>query len=127
MELGSNRRLDAIGTPSYDDVFLGVLFTTEALAEPDVEGAGICRKPAGTTMVMVSSPRHITLASEVTLDGRKIRTIDFAMEIRSKAGLLCEVNPANEIMTLWVTDRGVDNDINPDENDGKIYVFEVSL
>jgi hypothetical protein len=127
LDLGANRRLDAVGSPSDDDVVLGVLFTTGALAESDVEGAAICRTPAGTTMVMVSNVRHIPLASEVTLAGHKIRTIDFALEIRSKAGLLCEVNPAHGLMTLWVTDRGVDNEINPDENDGKIYVFEVAL
>ena len=78
-------------------------------------------------MGLVSNVRHSPVASEVTLDGHKLRAIHFPVEIRSKSGLLCEVNPANGSMTLWVTDRGVDNDINPDENDGKIYLFEVAL
>ena len=127
LELGANRRLDAVGSSSADDQLLGPLFTTSALGEPDVEGAAICRKPAGASMVLVSNVRHSPVAAEVTLDGHKLRAIHFPVEIRSKSGLLCEVNPANGSMTLWVTDRGVDNDINPDENDGKIYLFEVAL
>jgi hypothetical protein len=64
---------------------------------------------------------------EITTAGALVQTIDIsAASPRSPAGLAfapASQNPAE--LNLYIVDRGVDNDTNPDENDGKVY--EMSL
>jgi hypothetical protein len=65
--------------------------------------------------------------AEITTSCGLVRVINIAAADANKpAGLALapsSVNPS--VNSLWVTDRGVDNDPDPDENDGKIY--EMSL
>ena len=65
--------------------------------------------------------------AHVTTDGTLVRMVDISLVDASKpAGLAygpSSLDPA--VMSLYITDRGVDNNSDPDENDGKIY--EVSI
>jgi DNA-binding beta-propeller fold protein YncE len=64
---------------------------------------------------------------EVTRRGALVRTIDISdvPGVRTLAGVSLAPRSDNPSrMSLWVVDRGVDNNTNPDENDGKL--FEIS-
>jgi hypothetical protein len=63
--------------------------------------------------------------SMVTPTGELLGTLDIsAAGARKPAGLA--LAPSSEDpsqMSLYIVDRGVDNDSNPNENDGKVYEF----
>ena len=60
------------------------------------------------------------------LRGELLETFDVAGSgLRRSAGIAV-VRGTDGSLEAWVTDRGVDNDTDPNENDGKIFVFALA-
>ena len=98
-------------------------FLTSGINQSDPEG--IEYNPDSNTLLIVStSGRYV---AETTLTGTLIRNIDILpFNIVTPSGLEyapSSVNPA--VKSIYIAARGVDNNTNPLENDGKIY--EISL
>jgi len=99
---------------------------TAGLGQPVPEGVAF--DPVTGHLFIVSNVLHSDI-TEATTDGELVRIIDGeSLGIRSPSSL--EFAPASRISGgtgthLYIADRGVDNNFNPDENDGKIY--EVAL
>lgn len=113
---GPNGRFDGIDDSvthwDVDDV---------GLRDPE----GIAYHP-GTGTLFVAS-RNVNFIAEMTTDGDVLALIDVSFLNTSRLSGAAigpgSVNPA--VMSVYLTDRGVDNNDDPDENDGKIY--EVDL
>ena len=61
-----------------------------------------------------------------SLRGELLETFDVAGSgLRRSAGIAV-VRGADGSLEAWVTDRGVDNETDPNENDGKIFVFALA-
>ncbi len=117
---GSNGRFDGV-PPAGDDQVTS--FDTEALGLLDPEG--IAHDSDFGHLYIVGNPR--TLVLHVTTTGVLLRAIDISAAQPDKpAGLTyapASGNPGS--MNLWIVDRGVDNNSNPNENDGKAYEFSL--
>jgi DNA-binding beta-propeller fold protein YncE len=113
---GPNRRFDGI-----DDIVTS--FDTQALGITDPEGIEV--HPTTGNVYIIGSPAR-SLA-EISPVGLLLRVIDIsAAQPIAPAGLACgrsSVNPA--VISIYIADRGVDNNDDPDENDGRVY--EMSL
>jgi uncharacterized repeat protein (TIGR01451 family) len=98
-------------------------FDTESLEITDPEG--ITFDSDNGFLYIVGSPR--TFLWQTTTDGTLVRIIDIsAANARDPAGLAYAPGSLNStVMNVYITDRGVDNNQDPDENDGKIY--EISI
>ncbi len=115
--------------PGPDGIFNGVApagddqvthFDTAALGHKDPEGIEF--NPDSGTLYLVSNDKKADIA-EVTTSGVLVRVIDISFlnpvapsDITRAPG---SQNPG--VMNLYITDRGVDNRQDPNENDGKIY------
>ena len=117
---GINGVFDGVPPAGDDEV---TSFDTESLGLLDPEG--IAYDSDFGHLYIVGKPA--TLVFHVTTTGTLLRTIDIAAANALKpAGLAyapSSVNP--DKMNLWIVDRGVDNDSNPNENDGKVYEFSL--
>jgi hypothetical protein len=98
-------------------------FDTESLGVLDPEG--VVYDPTSNHLLIVGQPA--TVVAEVTLNGTLVRAIDIsAANARKPAGLTIAPNSQTpDGKSLYIVDRGVDNNDNPNENDGKLY--EISL
>ena len=111
---GPNGRFDGTGGRGDDRVRS---FNTTRLGQPDPEG--IAYRPSTKTIFIVSNRRNSAI-SETTRKGRLVRTIETdGLGLRSPAGLAWGPGSTNG-NHLWVADRGVDNVVDPNENDGTI-------
>jgi hypothetical protein len=120
--------------PGANGVFDGVLPTgDDQVTHFDTAGFGL-NDPQGLafdaingTLYAVGKPASMLF--EMTTAGALVRTIDIsAASAREPAGLAfapASQNPAE--LNLYIVDRGVDNDTNPDENDGKVYEMSLGL
>jgi hypothetical protein len=126
---GVNRELYTI-SPGANGIFEGSSSDdqisncdTASLGVDDPEG--VTFDSASGTLFVVGQPA--TDVAQITTACDLVRVIDIsAANAEKPAGLTLapgSVDPA--VTSLWVTDRGVDNDPQPDENDGRIY--ELSL
>lgn len=109
------------GTP--DDVVTH--FDTASLGQADPEG--ISFDPATGHLWIVSNNRSDGIL-EVTTDGVPISTTSIAaFNPNSPGGLAVAPSSTDPTrMSIWVADRGVDNNNDPRENDGLIYEFAIS-
>lgn len=119
---GANGRFDGV-PPGGDDQFSQFDTLNRGLDDP--EGAAfnnitgtlyVVGKPAGTLF-------------EFTPGGSLVRTISIsAAGARKPAGLAVapsSVNPGE--LSIYIAARGVDNDSNPNENDGKLYEIALGI
>ncbi|MEE8508265.1 MAG: hypothetical protein V3T07_04310, partial [Myxococcota bacterium] len=117
---GANGSFDGV-PPSGDDQVSSC--DTAGLGLNDPEGIGF--DTASGDLYVVGSPA--TEVAQISTACDLVRVIDIsAANAVNPAGLTLapsSVNPA--VMSLWITDRGIDNDPQPNENDGRIY--ELSL
>ncbi|WP_368294140.1 DNRLRE domain-containing protein [Dehalobacter sp. TBBPA1] len=118
---GINGQFD--GVPPYGDDLV-TNFDTTILGVHDPEGIGFC--PA-TGHLYISDTASRTVVAEVTVAGTLEQTIDIsAASARKLSGIgfgPSSTDPAS--VAMYVTDRGVDNNVDPNENDGKIYELSI--
>ena len=115
---GANGVFDGIPPTGDDEV---ASFDPLSLGLRDPEGIGY--HPERGTLFIVS--RIEKLLVETTLSGTALAIYDLSFtEIMKPSGV--GIGPGSqdpEKYSIYVTDRGVDNNDDPNENDGKIYEF----
>jgi len=118
---GSNGQFDG-APPSGDDIVTS--FDTLSLGIDDPEG--IEWDPVTGNLFIVGKPN--TKVAEITTTGALVRMIDISSANPDKpAGLALApwsgvgFDPYPDVLNLYIVDRGVDNDQDPYENDGKLY------
>jgi sugar lactone lactonase YvrE len=79
--------------------------------------------PRRNHLLIVGSSEPIVV--ETTMKGRLVRTFDLSGSgVRRGSGIALAPDPARPGKRLmFVTDKGVDNESDPDENDGRLFVF----
>lgn len=113
---GKNRKFDGV-----DDRIRS--FDTEALGVTDPEGIAYNRQT--NHLYLVGRPSDTVF--EVTLSGRLVQTIDISeADGANLAGL--EIAPSStdsKTLSMYIVDRGVDNNTDPTQNDGRIYEMTI--
>ncbi len=113
---GPNGVFDGV-SPSGDDVVTQFDTEIHGLIDPE----GIAFDPYRNSLYVVGNP--VNLLFEMTTTGALVQTIDIAAAGALKpAGLAWapgSLDPAAR--HIYIVDRGVDNQTDPNENDGKLY------
>lgn len=108
--------------PAGDDTVSSFDTTTIGITDPE----GIAYDSDFGHLYIVGKPA--TRVAHVSLAGTLLRTIDISAAGASKpAGLAyapSSVDPSAR-SNLFIVDRGVDNDTDPNENDGRIFEFSL--
>ncbi|MHA2282672.1 MAG: DNRLRE domain-containing protein [Promethearchaeota archaeon] len=120
--------VDGVNAEIYEVTTAGVLlnqFDTSILGLQDPEGVEF--NPDNGNLYIVSNASADGIIVETTRSGSVVSVIDIAfLNAKLPSGLAygpSSNNPAE--ISLYMTARGVDNNTDPNENDGKIY--EISL
>lgn len=117
---GVNGVFDGVPPQGDDTVFS---FDTESLGLRDPEGIGYHHLRG--TIFMVS--RNDEVAVEATIDGTVIQVIDISFaNILSPSDI--GIGPGSQTpseLNIYISDRGIDNGQNPNENDGRIYEITI--
>ena len=113
---GANGIFDGV-PPAGDDQVTN--FDTAILGITDPEG--IVYDTDNGYLYLVGNP--VTSLAHITTDGILLRFLDISNALPWKpAGLAYAPGSLNPgVMNLYIADRGVDNDNDPDENDGRVY------
>jgi hypothetical protein len=116
---GTNRIFDGVKASGGDDVVTH--FDVYALGIRDPEG--IYYNPRTRNLVLTG--KSTTLLYEVTTSGGLVRTFNVsAAGAKKLAGVVMAPGSGNTTATsYYLVDRGIDNNDNPNENDGKMYEF----
>ncbi|UCE86393.1 MAG: hypothetical protein JSU66_01225, partial [Deltaproteobacteria bacterium] len=126
---GVNNEIYAL-TPGPNGVFDGVPSSgDDEVTQCDTSDVGISDPeglafdPGTGTLFVVGS--NTSELAQITTDCQLVRMIDIsAANLERPAGLaLAPSSVEPGVMSLWLADRGVDNDGDPDENDGRIHEF----
>ncbi|MEM9482966.1 MAG: hypothetical protein AAGA83_04665, partial [Cyanobacteria bacterium P01_F01_bin.116] len=118
---------DGAGSTVYQVATDGTLISSFATAGLGVNDAeGIAYNPANGHLYLVGVPNNVVV--EVTTDGTLVQSIDIssANPVRP-AGL--SFGPGSEDpneTVLYIVDRGIDNNADPTENDGRLFEFSIS-
>ncbi|MBD2194390.1 MULTISPECIES: PKD domain-containing protein [Calothrix] len=122
--------VDGFGSQVYEVTTNGTLlntFDTERIGLHDPEGIAI--DPSSGNLFMVgylskTSPATPALF-ELTTKGEFIRQYDISAAFPDKpAGITIAPSSTDPTkLSLYIVDRGVDNDVDPNENDGRFYEF----
>ena len=115
---GANNKFDGV-PPDGDDVL--TQFDTRSIGIIDPEG--IYFDPATGNLILSSS--DTTKLYEVSTAGVLLRTFDISAANAVKvAGVTMAPSSTTVGATnFYVVDRMIDNDVNPNENDGRLYEF----
>jgi len=115
-----NGRFDGV-PPAGDDVVVN-RFEVAPLGVGDSEGVAFDSDTGN--LYVIGRDRHLI---EVTTTGVLVRTIDIsALPFVAPADVVYAPGSLNLLIKhLYIVDRGVDNNVDPFENDGKIY--EITL
>ena len=115
---GSNGIFDGV-PPAGDDKVTS--FDTAGFGQTDPEG--IAFNSDTGNLYIVGRPRNTLF--EVTTAGTLVQRIDIsAADITNPAGLAYAPSSQNPSeMNIYIAARGVDNNTDPNENDGKVYEF----
>lgn len=117
INLRGNQRLDGSDPVSS--------FDTRSAGLRDPEGIAF-NKDTGTLFV-IGYPAHSLFEFDVNGDFLRKFNLPAAAPLVRPAGLAFAPSSIDSAkMNLYVVDRGVDNDSNPDENDGLILEFDVT-
>ncbi len=119
---GPNGRFDGV-PPSGDDVVTS--FDTSALGIRDPEGVEY--NPDNDHLYVLSSIDDIV--AETTIDGTIVRYLDLnGHGLINPAGIAyAPASSSPTQMNLYVVDRAIDNDNDPNENDGGLFEFSFEL
>jgi S-layer homology domain len=95
-------------------------FDVASRGQTDPEG--IAYDPRSNSLFIVTDRVYSDLL-HVTLSGATLQNIDLGfVPNRVPGGLtLARSSGSSGVLSLWLADRGVDNDIDPNENDGRIF------
>ncbi|MEM8830721.1 MAG: hypothetical protein AAGE96_15375 [Cyanobacteria bacterium P01_G01_bin.19] len=98
-------------------------FDTASIGVRDPEG--IEYDPSSGNLYIVGRP--FNTVAEVTTSGTLVSNLDISAANPVKpAGLTLAPNSQNSSeISLYITDRGIDNNADPNENDGKVYEFSL--
>ncbi|MBA1143047.1 hypothetical protein [Mesorhizobium neociceri] len=116
---GQNGKFDGVASTGGDDIVTS--FSASALGTPG--DASIAYDPGNDLLYYIQSAKSVAM---VTTTGDLLGTLDISSAHAKKpAGLALAPSSDDPThhMSLYIVDRGVDNDTNPTENDGKIYEF----
>lgn len=115
---GGNGLFDGV-PPSGDDVVTS--FDVAALGVTDPEG--VTFDPLSEQLYVIGKPKTALL--HVTTDGQALRTVTLdSAALYKPAGLVVAPSSlGNGANSLYLVDRGVDNDSDPNENDGRLFEF----
>jgi hypothetical protein len=117
---GANGIFDGV-PPVGDDATAHFDLISLGVSDPE----GIAFNPDNGSLFIIGEPTDSV--AEVTIEGDLLRIIDISAASAVMPGGLAyapsSANPSE--MNLFITDRGVDNNSDPNENDGMI--FEMSL
>jgi hypothetical protein len=118
---GKNGRFDGV-PPEGDDRVSS--FDTTDLGLRDPEG-GVYDPDTGDLFLVSRMDRVIV---ETTVDGVLVESFDLSASSISRPSdiALAPASDGDSGMHAYVTDRGADNDTDPDENDGRIFEFALS-
>ncbi len=113
---GPNGVFDGVPPEGDDEVDS---FVTDTLGVSDPEG--IAFNSDNGNLYVVGKPATILI--EVTSSGTLMQTVDIsAANARKPAGLAYAPGSRTPTtMSIYIVDRGVDNNSDPNENDGKVY------
>lgn len=106
--------------PKGDDELLAVFDTTPfGLRDPE----GLDFDPVTGHLFVVS--RRDRVIAELTIEGELVNLYDISGSGVFRPSGIAMVRNAGDpsVLRAFVTDRGVDNNEDPDENDGRIFVF----
>jgi uncharacterized protein YjiK/PKD repeat protein len=119
---GSNGRFDGVA-PAGDDVVTH--FDVQVYGVDDAEGVGY----DGERDTLFVVDRHSHLLVEVTPDGALIEKVDYssAPVLKPSGMAVAPASDGSGRMDLWITDRGIDNNSEPSENDGKVVEVTADL
>ena len=113
---GANGIFDGIA-PAGDDQVSSFSTSVHGVTDPE----GIAANTDTGTLYIVGKPATVVI--EVTTAGTLLTTIDISeAHAKKPAGLAyapSSINPST--MNLYIVERGVDNNSDPNENDGKLY------
>jgi hypothetical protein len=118
---GPNGSFDGV-VPAGDDTVTG--FSTSGIGQINPEGIEYI--PTTNTLMIVSNSRNAKI-TEVTLSGQPLLDINISeLKAYAPAGLAYAPSSRDTASrSLYIVDRGIDNNVDPNENDGKI--FEILL
>ena len=118
---GPNGIFDGVAQEGGDDRISHFDTLTLGINDPE----GIAFNSDNGNLFIIGEPEN--LVAEITTDGNLLRLIDISAANPLKpAGLAYAPSSMNPLeMSLYIVDRGVDNNDDPEENDGKIY--EISI
>lgn len=119
---GQNGKFDGVPSTGGDDVVTS--FSVQSLGTPS--DGGLAYDPVHDLLYVIVARNSVAM---VTPTGDLLGTLDIsAAHAKKPAGLALAPSsddPSHD-MSLYVVDRGVDNDSHPTENDGKIYEFHLN-
>ena len=117
---GANGKFDGVPSVGGDDIVTS--FSVGSLGINDPEGVEY--DPAHDLLYVIASRTKVAM---LTTTGQLLGMLDIsAAGARNPAGLALAPSSGNpNEMSLYIVDRGVDNDSNPTENDGKVYEFHI--
>ncbi len=125
-DLGTLFVADGLNSEIYQISTNGTLissFDTASLGITDPEG--IEYDLSSGNLYIIGNP--VNTIAEVTASGTLINTLDISAANPVKpAGLALGVSSQNSSQTsIYISDRGIDNNADPNENDGLIYEFSL--
>lgn len=96
-------------------------FSSAAVGVPIPED--VVWDPRTNHLLIVGSSEPVV--AETTMRGRPVRILDLsASGIRRGSGIALAPDPARPgLRLMFITDKGVDNESDPGENDGRLFVF----
>jgi uncharacterized protein YjiK len=115
---GPNGKVDGVPTAGGDDVVTS--FSASSLGTTSDES--VAYDPIHNLLYIIASRTAVAM---LTPTGELVGTLDIsAAHTKKPSGLALAPSSADPgEMSLYITDRVVDNDSNPNENDGRIYEF----
>jgi hypothetical protein len=120
---GANGIFDGV-QPTGDDVVSN--FDTAILGLNDPEGVDF--SPDNGNLYIVSNSTNDNIVVETTTAGTEVSVIDItSLNAKNPGGLVYAPRSNNaQEKSLYIIARGIDNDSDPNENDGKIYEIALS-
>lgn len=118
---GNNGKFDGVPSTGGDDVVTG--FSSLSLGIKDAEG--IEYDPFNDVLYVTASKTKIAM---ITTTGELLGTFDISsVNARKPAGLAFAPSTVDPLKySLYIVDRGIDNNADPNENDGKMYEFLIN-